>query len=145
MENIGGFGLSIDLVASVTYPSGITITQFADDADPFDSESIPIADKAMGLNGDLLVWSKPTPLPISISVVPGSDDDLNLAALADANRVGKGKISARDVISISCIYPDGTPLNLPVGVMTDAPTTPSIQSSARMKSQTYKFAFETKA
>lgn len=145
MENIGGFGLSITLIASVTFPAGITITQFADDADPFDSESIPIADKAMGLNGDLITWSKPTPLPVSISVIPGSRDDVNLAALADANRVGKGKVSARDTISISAIYPNGQVLNLSPGRLTDGPITPSVASSGRMKSQTYKIFFESKA
>ena len=145
MQNIGGFGLSVTLIASVTFPSGITITQFADDADPFDSESIQIADKAMGLNGDLITWNKAVPLPISISVIPDSDDDKNLSALQDANRVGKGKISAQDIISLAAIYPDGTALNLINGRLVDGVTATSIQSSARMKTKTYKFVFETKA
>jgi hypothetical protein len=145
MENIGGFGLSITLVASVTFPAGLTLTQFADDADPFDSESIQITDTAMGLNGDLLRWSKASKLPITLNIIPGSDDDANLTVLAEANRVGKGKQSAQDDISLVGIYPDGTVVNFLNGVLTDAVPTSSVASAGRLKTKPYKFAFENKA
>jgi hypothetical protein len=58
MQNISGFGLSINIIASNSFPIGLLITEFADDSDPFDLPSIQIADKAMGLNGDLIIWSK---------------------------------------------------------------------------------------
>src|SRR5574343_1608278 len=112
MNNISGFGLQIQVIASVTFPSGFTLTQFADDADPFDLPSIQIADKAMGLNGDLVVWSKANPIPVTVNVIPGSDDDKNLAILYDANRVGRGKVSARDEITLVGIYPDGSTITL---------------------------------
>lgn len=75
MEDISGVGLRVTIVASNTFPSGITITQFADDADPFDVPSMQLADKAMGLNGDLITWSKASPLTPTINVIPGSEDD----------------------------------------------------------------------
>lgn len=145
MENISGFGTKVTLKASKTFPAGITLTQFADDADPLDGESVQITDKAMGLNGDLILWNKASPLNLSINVIPGSADDKNLQILVNANRVAKGKTSARDVIAIVGTYPDGTALNLMNGGVTDGHWMNSIASSGRFKSKTYKFTFENKA
>jgi len=87
-NDVSGFGLRIRLTASRTFPAGITITQFADDADPFDIPSLQIADTAMGLNGDLISWSKANPIKPTLNVIPASEDDRNLAVLLEANRVG---------------------------------------------------------
>lgn len=142
MNDISGFGARVQLVASNTFPAGIDLTQFADDADPFDAPSIAIAETAMGVNGDLVTWSKANPLKNTIAVVPGSDDDINLGILYEANRVGKGKRSARDVISITVVYPDGRTLSYTNGKMTDGMPGNSIASAGRLKSKTYGFAFE---
>lgn len=141
-NDISGFGLQIQVVASVTFPSGFTVSQFADDGDPFDLPSIQIADKAMGLNGDLITWSKANPLPVTLNVIPNSDDDKNLGILFDANRVARGKQSARDVITMTGIYPDGSTITLTPGVITDGMPGNAVASSGRMKSKAYIFAFE---
>src|ERR1700735_4603861 len=101
--DVSGFGLVIAIKASTTFPTGFNVTEFADDADPFDIPSITVADKAMGLNGDLIVWSKATPIEITVAVINGGEDDQNLAVLLEANRVGQNKISARDLITITGI------------------------------------------
>lgn len=142
MQDISGFGLIVGLVASVTFPAGITITQFSDDADPVDISSIQIADKAMGLNGDLLTWARAVPVPCTLNVIPNSNDDLNLSILAENNRVGRGKTSNRDVITITITYPDGSTVFLDPGVMTDAMFGKSIASAGRMKTKPYLFTFE---
>lgn len=144
MQNISGFGLVVNVVASNTFPAGFTVTQFADDADPFDIPSIQIADKAMGLNGDLVVWNKATPISVTINVIPGSDDDRNLAILAEANRVGRGKRGAQDVITMTAVYPDGTALTLTPGVITDGAPGTSLASAGRKKSKAYAFTFENR-
>lgn len=141
-NDISVFGLKVQVVASETFPSGISITQFADDADPFDSPSIQIRDKAMGVNGDLISWSKANPIPLTLNVVPNSDDDKNLAVLFEANRVGKGKLGARDVVSITVIYPDGKTASFTQGIITDGMPANSAQSAGRLKSKAYAFAFE---
>ena len=46
MIDISSTGLTVTLIASTTYPSGITITQFADDGDSFDFPELTIAEKA---------------------------------------------------------------------------------------------------
>lgn len=144
MQNISGFGLSINIVASKTFPVGLYIDQFADDTDPTDLTNLQIADKAMGLNGDLIIWSKPNPITINVSVIPGSFADINLAILLEANRVGRGKIGARDVLIMNVNYPAGNFIILQNGAITDGPVASSVASSARLKSKTYSFAFENR-
>lgn len=142
MENISGFGFRINLIASNTFPSGVTVSQFADDGDPFDVPAAQLADKAMGLNGDMVTWSAPAPIEVTINVIPGSEDDRNLEAIAEANRVSKGKSSARDVITAVGMYPDGRIRTFSKGVMTNAMVADGIASSGRMKTKQYTFAFE---
>lgn len=143
MINISGFGTEIQLTASNTFPAGFNISQFADDADPLDVPSVQIADTAMGLNGDLLAWSKANSIKITINVIPGSDDDKNLSILLDANRVARGKLSAKDTITLTIIYPDGSHGTLGDGVITDGMPVNSIQSAGRKKTKAYMFAFES--
>jgi hypothetical protein len=144
-QNVTGFGVACTIIASNTFPTGLPITQFADDTDPVTINDVKIADTAMGLNGDLLTWNRATPLPITISVVPGGADDTNLQILADANRVGLGKNSAKDVISITLVYPDLQTVVLSGGVITDGAFGRGIQSSGRQKTKTYNFMMAAKA
>lgn len=141
-ENISGFGLSVQVLASRTFPAGFTVTQFADDADPFDSPSIQLADKGMGLNGDQVVWAKATPIAVTLNVIAGSEDDKNLAVLLEANRVARGKVGARDEITMIANYPDGSTLNLTPGIITDGMVGKSVASAGRYKSKAYAFSFE---
>ena len=144
MQNISGFGLIISILASNTFPAGLILTQFADDSDPFDIPSLQIADKAMGLNGDLITWSKPNPINITLNVSPQSLTDINLAIILEANRVGRGKIGARDVITLTGIYPNGSPIVLLNGAITDGIPGSPVASAGRLKTKSYSFAFENK-
>lgn len=141
-QNIGGFGLTVLLTASETFPVGLPLTHFADDADPFDQPDIQIRDKGMGLNGDLITWGKAQPVNIAISVIPGSVDDIALNILLKANKVGAGSRPVNDVIQMVGTYPDGTFVVLTNGAITDGPVASSVASSGRLKSKTYKFSFE---
>ena len=144
MQNISGFGLKVQVRASVTFPAGFSVTQFADDADPLDTPSIQINDKAMGLNGDLLMWSKANPLVATLNVVPGGEDDRNLATLFEANRTGRGKQSSRDIVTMVISYPDGTRTTLTLGGCTDFVPSNGVASAGRLKTKPYAFAFENK-
>ena len=142
MFNISGFGFSVNLIASTTYPIGVQITEFADDSDPLDIPSLQIGDVAMGLNGDLITWSKANPIKVTIGVIPQSDDDLKLSILLAANRVGRGKQSARDQITMAVSFPDGNFITLVNGVITDGVPLSPVSNSGRLKTRTYAFAFE---
>lgn len=140
--NIGGFGLTILMRASITFPSGFTITQFADDADPFDLPNMQIRDKGMGLNGDLITWGKAQPVNIKLSVIPDSEDDINLGILLRTNKVGAGRNPVTDVINLVGTYPDGSIVVLKGGAITDGPPASGVASSGRLKSKEYSFSFE---
>jgi hypothetical protein len=144
VEDVSAFGTQVYLTASNTFPQGFPITQFADDADPVDSPSVKIGDAAMGVNGHLITWRKGVPLPATISVIPGSDDDTNLQILWDANRVGQGKQSARDIITVTIVYPNGNQVTLDTGIITDGAAAGSVGSAGRLKTKTYGFVFQNR-
>jgi hypothetical protein len=142
MFNISGFGFTVNLQASVTYPVGVQITQFADDTDPSDVPSLQIGDVAMGLNGDLITWSKATPIKLTLSVIPESTDDTTLSILLAANRVGRGKISSKDIIQMNVFYQNQSFITLVNGVITDGVPFSPVANSGRLKTRSYQFAFE---
>lgn len=141
-QDISAFGTRVRVVASRTFPAGITITQFADDADPFDTPEITVAEVAMGVNGDLIIWSKANPIMVTLNVIPNSEDDKNLGILLEANRVARGKLGARDVVTLSQVLPDGKTKTLSSGAITVGRPGQSMASAGRMKSKPYTFAFE---
>ncbi len=131
------------MTASTTFPAGFTITEFADDADPVDFPAQEIMGSGGGVNGDLVVWSKYVPNDITINVIPGSDSDQNLQILLLANKVGKNKSSARDIIDATVIYPDGTTRQLNTGFIKSGMPGNGIASEGREKSKAYAFTFES--
>lgn len=139
---IGGIGSRIQVVASNTFPVGFTLTQFADDIDSYDLPSMEIAGKAMGANGDLLVYPKATPIDVSVGLIPGSDDDKNMAILANANRVARGKLGANDIITMTIIYPDNSFITLIDGAITHFMPGNSMSSAQRKKSRVYQLTFQ---
>jgi hypothetical protein len=142
MADVSGFGILLNLVASVTFPAGFGISQFDSEADPLDIPSLQIRDSSMGPNGDLISWSKANPIKPTISVIPDSDDDINLSILLEANRVSKGKVSAGDILTLSIIYPNNKTTTLSNGYITDGMVANAVASSGRIKVKTYIFAFQ---
>lgn len=144
MQDISGFGLELRLIASVTFPRGILITQYADDTDGLDVPSLQVGDSAMGLNGDLIVWSKANPIKVNLSVIAGSQDDANLATLLEVNRPGRGKILPIDIITANITYRQGNFIQLINGAITDGSPFSAVASSGRLKSKVYSFTFENR-
>ncbi|KOQ24223.1 hypothetical protein ABW38_00435 [Achromobacter xylosoxidans] len=142
MYDTSAIGVALRCVASESFPAGFTITEFADDADPFDIPAIDIATAGMNVNGDMVVFSAPTPITITISVIPGSDADNNLAVIFEANRAAKNKRHARDEITLVGTYPDSSSLKLSEGKMISGMPGNSPASAGRIKSKTYTFAFQ---
>lgn len=140
--NVSAFGLRVQVVASVTFPNGFTVTQFPDDADAIDMPETTVGEAGMGPNGDLIQWQRPNPLPFSMNVIPGSDDDQNLTTLFDANRVGKGKVGARDAITITVMYPDGRQATLAQAMCQTAVLVRGVAANGRAKTKNFKFLAE---
>lgn len=141
-QDVSGFGTVIIIVATNTFPNGFNVSQFADDSDPFDVPELVIKETAMGMNGDLVIWSKATPLKLTLSVIAASDDDQNLAILHEANRVGRGKVSAQDIVTITVVYPSGNTKTFSQGTITEGSLASSINTAGKLKPKKYMFAFE---
>jgi len=143
MANISGIQ-QITIKASKTFPSGFSISQFADDTDPINSDSIEVQTTAMGANGDLIVWNSPKGIPATVAVVPNSTDDNNLQVLLNANRKSKGRRVANDVITMTITYADDSTATLTNGAITGGIVVNSSSSDNRLKSKPYSFMFEDK-
>lgn len=143
MHNVSATGIKMRLVASLTFPAGFDITQFADDGDPLNSENLTIAETAAALNGDLVAWGKPNVIPLTVAVLPDTDEDRNLSILWNVNRIGKNKVAVQDVITIVVTYPNGDQKILSSGVMISGPALNSGSSEGRLKTKEYEFSFES--
>lgn len=142
MQDISATGFTLVLKASQTFPNGFTISEVADDADPFDIPAVEIASTAMNVNGDLVTWSSPQPMNATVNVIPASEADKNLSILWDANRAARGKRHARDIITLVASYPDGSTKTFSEGKMTSGMPGGSVASGGRIKSNAYVFAFQ---
>ena len=76
---------------AIGYKDAFQVKMLPEDADPMDVPSIELSQVAMGLNGDLIVWSSANPINVTLNMIPASDDDDALSILAERNRVGRGK------------------------------------------------------
>lgn len=144
MQNISAQGIAVRLVASSTFPQGITLTTFADDADALDFPTATVANATMGLNGDLVIASAAAPIPVTLNLVPNSEDDRNMAVLLEANRSARGKRPARDVVTMSVVYPDGRTVSFVRGAILTGNPALGAAASGRLKTRPYGLAFEDK-
>jgi len=141
--DITGVGIVATLKASNTFPSGFQISQFADDGDSLALEDMEIAGSAIGLNGDLITWAKAAATMLAVNIIPNGDDDKNLGVLFEANRAGRGKTPALDVITLSVVYPNGQSVTFNNGRLLKGRPANSVTSEGRMTSKQYSFAFES--
>lgn len=142
MINVSGYGLAARVTATNTFPAGYPVTAFSDDADPLDSPDFTAADTNTALNGDLVVWSRAAGIEVAFNIIPTSEDDVNFSALLEANRVGKNKRGARDVITIVTTYPSGMTVTYSKGVIVSGSLVPAIGSNGKIKTRQYRFRFE---
>lgn len=140
--DISASGISLTFTFSKTFPNGFTVTLFADDADPFDLPALIIAAVAMNVNGQMVSWSAPAPILPTINVIPGSEDDNNLAIAFEANRPAAGKRISLDVVTCVATYPDGSTVTVSNGKMLSGFPGKSVASAGRLKSKAYAFAFQ---
>lgn len=142
MFDISAGGMSDIIRASETFPSGFVFTDYADDADPFDVPAVTIAESAMNANGQLVTWSSPQPVNLTINAIPGSPGDENLQIIFEANRSANGKRIAMDEITIVHTYANGSTSTFSRGKMISGSPGMSSASGGRHKSKAYTFVFE---
>ena len=142
MEDVSGTGTTLTIASSITYPMGITISRWADDSDPFDVQESQLAEYGMGLNGDLVINRKPTGTELVVAVIPGTEEEIALSAIAEAARISKDKISYHEIITATINYPDGTSRVFKNGTIIAAPMATGISNNGRKKTKLFRFVFE---
>lgn len=145
MFNISGFGTSVTVVALQTFPMGFNITEFADDQDPIDIPPIEPVGYQPLYDGSIVTFTKAAPIELTLSVIPGSEDDINLKILLQSRGVGPSILPFQDITTMVISYPDGGRVILTQGSILSGPVADSIIETARKKSNQYKFVFASVA
>jgi len=143
MIDVSGFGTGITIVALQSFPMGFNLSQFADDQDPLTAKDISPTGYEMLYDGSLFAFDKAAPVEVAVSVIPGSDDDLNLKILLQSKKSTPKILPLPDITSMVITYPDNGRVILSSGSILSGPVVDSITSAGRKKSNTYTFVFGT--
>ncbi len=141
MINISGYGLGVNIVALQTFPMGFDIKSFSDDTDSLVVENTETSGYQMDFGGSLVAYDKAAPILVSLSVIPNSEDDINLKLLLQARKGGFKWLPIQDVTTMVISYPDRGRVVFSNGTIISGPFADSILSTGRRKSNTYNFAF----
>lgn len=140
MENISGHGTSITIIAVNSFPVGFSLTKLADDVDPISHKEVVTNGYKKLIDGSLFFYSQTAPIEVEVSVVPGSEDDINCKILLQAQKGGLQIIPLPDITTMIINYPNGRVM-LTNGSIVSGPLLDSISDTARKKSNTYTFVF----
>lgn len=141
MINISGFGASVYIVSTEAFPFGFSVTQFADDADPLIIEPLEAKAFEMLLDGSLYAYQKANPVKVTVNVIPGTEDDINLKQLVTANKGLPSFLPLPETVIMTLTYPSNGTTILSNGTILSGPVADSIHSGGRMKGNPYTFAF----
>lgn len=141
ITDISASGVTARLTASKTFPNGIDLNNWASGTSPFDSPEVTVAGAEMNMNGYLHTNTAPTPRTITLAFPANSDEDNNLAALADQNLAGRGRRVAGDVIQLSFAFPNGKTVRYTDGLITAYKPSVSTGTDGKMTDATYTFTF----
>lgn len=142
MEEISVLGTKAYLTADKTFPAGFEINKFPADSDGIDIQESQIANTEMGVNGDLIGWRTAVPQSLTLTVIPGSDEDKNLQILLDRNRAAKGRVFAQDIITLVVTLANGTTHTFSNGLIISGELGYSITSQGKIRTKRYGFMFE---
>lgn len=143
---------------TITPSSGraITITEFSDEGTPFEASDIDVSTNQKNLNGQMISSRTPAVYGVSVTVIPGSDDDVALFRLLQQASIMPGSVVAVNNLKINSITidipgingsgPSGTAKSLKYtwtnGRIKSGPTGPSSSAEGRQSARTYTFEME---
>ena len=131
-----------------------TITQFSDEGTPFECPDVDVSTNAKNLNGQMVSSRTPSVYPVSITVIPGSEEDMFLqrrlaeAAIQPGNVTSIAELAISSlIVSIPAINESGEGSNaieytFKNGRLKSGPMGPSTSAEGRMSARTYTFEFE---
>ena len=135
--------------------NSIVINQFSDEGTPFECPDVDLSENKKNLNGEMISSRAPTIYPVSVTVIPGSDNDKELIREAHKAALIKGSVSRINQIAIEQItifVPNidgsgetsatGRTYAFKNGRFKTSPTGPSTSAEGRMAARTYTFEME---
>lgn len=135
--DITAIGTKITLI-DLLFPQGITLTQAPADGTFWEVDNSTIANVSVGLNCHQISWSTPNVITIRISVIPNSEDDRNLKAMASYARpqsvtpnIDSVQICKQELNGSKSIYGDFK--------MTEAPMDNTANADGSFATRTYTF------
>lgn len=142
----------------ITHSSGgtpIEITHFSDEGTPFEASEVEVSTNQKNLNGDMISSRTPSVYSVSVTVVPGTDDDLALNKLLQEAALMPGGVTAVKklwITSLELWIPrinesndkalSGHKYKWSSGRIKSGPTGPSTSAEGRLSARTYTFEFE---
>jgi len=141
MIDVSGSGTSITIVALQSFPMGFTLSQFADDVDPLVAEDVETTGFEMLYDGSILLFDKAVPIKLTIGVIAGSHDDINLKILLQARKSSTSLLPFPDTTSLVISYPDGARIILSSGAIISGQLLDGLQSAGRKKGNSFTFVF----
>lgn len=143
VANISTFGTSCTVISTVTFPAGFSIKEdFPDDVEPVLVGNQTVRSVKMLMDGSLYSYIVAKHIPVDISVVAGSDSDINLRIVLDSSKIKQKLLPISDWVTLAVSYPDGEVATFIKGTILEGPPARSPGMGGRMKTNTYKFAFE---
>ena len=131
-----------------------TITQFSEEGTPFECPDVDVSTNAKNLNGQMISSRTPSIYPVSITVIPGSEEDMFLQRrLADA-AIQPGNVKSIAELAVSSLIVSIPAINesgegssaidytFKNGRLKSGPMGPSTSAEGRMSARTYTFEFE---
>ena len=131
-----------------------TITQFSDEGTPFECPDIDVSTNAKNLNGQMVSSRTPSVYPVSITVIPGSEEDMFLqrrlaeAAIQPGNVTSIAELAISSlIVSVPAIDESGEgshaiDYTFTNGRLKGGSMGPSSSAEGRMSARTYTFEFE---
>lgn len=139
--NVSGFGVSVVVVSTKSFPSGFQLSKFADESDPIQIADMEPTDFEKLHDGSLFFYQKAAPIRITLSVLAGTDDDENLRILLASRKSSAGVIALPDTCTLTLSYPNSSPTVFTNGSIVGGPPADSVSSNGRRKSNAYQFVF----
>lgn len=142
MDQVGNFGLSVNVVATKTFPIGFSITKFADDISPIEFGETQVADHEYLVDGSIFGYETAAGISVKIAVIPGSDEDQNLAVLMAANKSEFRIGGMPEIMAISIMYPNQPPIILSNGYIRTGKVGTDVAETGRSRGKVYEFIFQ---
>lgn len=143
MQDASTIGLSIRLIASITYPAGIELNAFPEDGENGPADSTEIAGNASGVNGDLITWKTVNGIEYTLNLIPNTEQEALMDVLYQGNRGAKNRIPKKDVITLVEVNPvTGAVKTYKNGVIKAGAAGYRYGNDGRIRNKTYSFIFE---